>query len=1150
MTEKVSAIDVKNYVIDYVRNELVGANNLKNVNKLNKYAGFPAVQIDGNEILKDHERPLEKYAAGILFPMKSTMESVGTVQLREEQGNNSLNDEVDNNVNTEMKILGNRIETDSNDVIDQSVSLTNEFLPSAIGMSFLADTTNGLTVKFSTGIYEHKKNFIRFSDSKELQSAWFRSEITEEIYLTREQLFDTNNKILKIPVKNKDNNEVGLEVYIVSRPYKKSSTNKRMMTISLINRKVSKSNSPSDENCFFQAQLFINTKTEKGILSYPKNLELMDNEQLNLQLLYRNKSSFGIGHGCAVKWSSTEEDSTDSIWTEIIPTFEIKPIEPTLIDDADLTMRKLAHEQDNFIFSSCNAMIEKYSKWISLQQKELETSDLDSRLKEIAWKNIEKAKICASRMASGIRLMQEDGNVLQAFKWMNESMYLQHEHYSISINKKREWVYRDFELRLDTQYEEPANYDHSNRSWRPFQLGFILMNLLSMNDPDSSERDIVDLIWFPTGGGKTEAYLGLTAFTLFLRRIKNPSNAGTTVLMRYTLRLLTTQQFQRASSMICACELIRRKNNVILGNDRFSVGLWVGGDVSPNTEDEAKRLIGELEQNKTSQNKFIVTSCPWCGAEMGPVKKGNRAVCKGYKITGNRRGQTPKTRFECEDPDCRFTAKDGGLPLAVIDEHIYDEPPSLLFSTVDKFAQLPFQIRAKSLFSGTNSSMTPPELIIQDELHLISGPLGSMVGHYETVIDALCRELHPNKQKPKIVASTATISRADEQILSLYAREGFLFPPQVLKAGDSFFAEETNNPGREYIGVMNTAVNSHATSQVRTIGALIQSIMMLDDVDQHHIDPYWTLVGYFNSLRELGHAATMVSADIREYLNVIWSNRGLKVFDTENNQHQYRRFINRYLELTSRMSSSDIPISLQELFTESEKDEKHSKNKKNKAIDICFATNMIQVGLDVPRLSLMTIIGQPKTTSEYIQASSRVGREMSKPGLVVTNFNPAKPRDRSHYEDFTSYHQTIYKFVEPTSVTPFSIPVRERALAALIVILTRYLYPEYSERPNPAPSIEVQHKIKKLILERIKTVDEDEYNSAEKMIDSFYYYWGVTEPSRYGGYKILDEPPLVYPAGTEKGKCWHRAKDIPSSMRSVDRTCEAYIYYPSHEDAE
>ncbi|MBU1777977.1 MAG: helicase C-terminal domain-containing protein [Gammaproteobacteria bacterium] len=1131
-----SAVDTRNYIVDFVKNELVGPDNYKLISKENKYAGYPAVQINGQEILKGHERPLEKYSAGVLFPSKTSLKDISNSDDTDILEASDL-DQEKLKEHTEIKILGSRVDTDATDEIDREINLSNEFSPSAIGLSFLSDVSMGLVIEARAGYYSKRE--CKFDLLKAPELVWFRYQIDQKFEFSYDDLYSTHTEIINKEVLNSDKKETGLYLHVVTRPYM-TSKSLRMITVSLINKNISLSKN-KDEECFFQVGIKISNKN--SIKCYPKNLSMMDEEQLALHLLYRHKESFAIGHGCAVNWNDTEQDFTSAVWTEIIPSVEIKPILPTEIKNTNLSMYSMAHGKDYEIFETCQTVVDSYKIWIDEKYNEIKQFALDPKLEEQAEKNLKNARICVDRIQKGIELLKNSSDVMKAFKWMNQTMYMQHAHYSMSVSNKREWIYKDNMHYLSDKYREP-DYIDNDRSWRPFQLGFILMNLVSMNDPESEERDIVDLIWFPTGGGKTEAYLGLTSFTLFLRRLKNPDNSGTTVLMRYTLRLLTTQQFQRASSMICACEIIRREYSESLGREKFSIGLWVGGDVSPNTEKHAKIELTELEKGNTTSNKFVVTSCPWCGAEMGPVKKGNRTTCKGY-LGKYRRGQEPTTRFICEDEDCAFTASKGGLPLAVIDEHIYSEPPSLLFSTVDKLAQFTFKPEASSIF-GIDRNVTPPELIIQDELHLISGPLGSMVGHYEAIVDALCTELHPNKYKSKIVASTATISRANEQINALYARNGFLFPPQIIKAGDSFFAEEkTELDGRMYLGVMATAVNSHATSQIRTISALMQSVTMLDDVKSEYVDPYWTLVGYFNSIRELGHAATMISADIREFLNVLWSNRGIFYLKSLNNKHEYRRFINRYLELTSRMHSSDIPISLQELFAE------YNSQEKNKAIDVCFATNMIQVGLDVSRLSLMTIIGQPKTTSEYIQASSRVGRELSKPGLVVTNFNPAKSRDRSHYEDFKNYHQSIYRYVEPTSVTPFSVPVRERALPALIVILVRYLYPQYRNSPAIVPNDDAQERIKKIILDRVNIIEEDEYESTLKMIDDFFEDWEISPPPRYGGYSLQEETPLVYPAGTEKLDDWlDRAIEVPSSMRSVDKTCEATMFFPNTDREE
>ena len=667
-------------------------------------------------------------------------------------------------------------------------------------------------------------------------------------------------------------------------------------------------------------------------------------------------------------------------------------------------------------------------------------------------------------------------------------------------------------------------------SWRPFQLAFILMNLRSFIEPDSNERDLVDVIWFPTGGGKTEAYLGLAAWVMLHRRLLDPGDAGVSVLMRYTLRLLTAQQFQRASSLICALELLRRERPAELGDDPFSIGLWLGASVTPNSDADAVSRLNELE-NDEGQNPFVVLACPWCGVEMGrrPYDRTNRVF--GYTRV---RDPVRSVRLVCEDPGCPFSDS-RGLPLEVVDDRIYRRLPTLVIGTVDKFAMLPWNPEARRLF-GMDCGVAPPDLIIQDELHLISGPLGSMVGHYETLIDALCtRRSDARRIGPKIVASTATIARAEAQVEALYARPARLFPPQALRAGDSFFAAERPDlPGRTYVGVLGSGLSSHIVAQIRVTAALLQSPANLRGVaTPDDLDPYWTLVTYFNSLRELGRASTLIQADIREYLNWIWQRTG--VSESRLQGVDLRRFINHDVELTSRVPSAQIPEILERLFT---------GLPDTTAVDVCFATNMIQVGLDVPRLSLMMIVGQPKGASEYIQASSRVGRDLRKPGLVVTNYNPFKPRDRSHFESFRQFHESIYRFVEPTSVTPFSLPVCERAIHALAVALIRCIDPSRRDSPAMGPSPEVRAEVTDVILSRVARVAPDEQERARAVLDDFFDDWSRKNPERYGDFSPHPDPgrPLMISAG----RIWGDGEDpipraTPSSMRSVDVECEARL---------
>jgi hypothetical protein len=420
-----------------------------------------------------------------------------------------------------------------------------------------------------------------------------------------------------------------------------------------------------------------------------------------------------------------------------------------------------------------------------------------------------------------------------------------------------------------------------------------------------------------------------------------------------------------------------------------------------------------------------------------------------------------------------------------------------------------------------------------------------MVGHYETVLDELCtREENGRRVSAKIVASTATICRAGEQVHNLYSRSVFLFPPQGLQAGESFFArEDASAPGRLYVGVFATALSSHVTAQIRVMAALLQAVKSLDEKDPAKLDPYWTLMSYFNSLRELGHAATLIRADITDYLNAMWDRLEIRPADGADP----RRFINSDRELTSRVQSSEIPEVLQQLFV------KWDGTKQSHPIDVCLATNMIQVGLDVPRLGLMTVVGQPKTTSEYIQATSRVGR--THPGLVVTVYNPAKPRDRSHFEHFRSYHQTIYRWVEPTSVTPFAVPVRDRALHALAVTLVRYFGSDEARKsPQPWKPIDnLASKALDVVVRRVGDIDSDEADATRRQLEEIFTDWRRNPPPRYGDFRPpSSETPLMYPFGTQKLPEWSEpTHPTPSSMRNVDSTCDARVVprFPSVEEA-
>lgn len=836
------------------------------------------------------------------------------------------------------------------------------------------------------------------------------------------------------------------------------------------------------------------------------------------------------------------------IKTSIFPTYEIKPIVPSRIEGVSLEMFKLSdYGSKEYIIDELKHLCSEYGNWIkSLNDKLPEIDD-----KETASRHIIACEDCLRRMRDGVSLLESDDKVLLAFQLMNRAMLLQQLHYNLPLQT---WaVDNDDNLYLENPVEKLPDitnpetwYQKDVRvygKWRPFQLAFVLINLRSMYQNDCDDRQIVDLIWFPTGGGKTEAYLGLSAYTIFIRRLLNKNNSGTAILMRYTLRLLTSQQYERASSMICACETIRKEKEDLLGTDRISIGLWVGGDTSPNKMSDAVAKYDKLYNGTSDENPFVILKCPWCGAQMGVInKKGKLRETPGYRKIGT--GRSKKIIFQCSNNvhHCEFSQNGNELPLYIVDGDIYEKTPTLLLGTVDKFAMLPYRPEAQTIFGIKNGQrITAPDLIIQDELHLISGPLGSMVGHYETMIDELMSFYKGNKKiKPKIIASTATISRASEQCHALYGcgRDNVKqFPPSGLDAGDSFFAvEDKKAAGRRYVGILANASSSIATTTIRLYAALLYAAKAIKVDNESERDGYWTNIGYFNSIRELGQTETWIKADIDEYLHVIYKRR---YEDKLEGYRENRRYIWEDEELTSRVRSDRIPFSLQKLSIRypTTKDEK-------KPVDICLATNMISVGVDVPRLGLMTVSGQPKTTSEYIQATSRVGRDKSAPGLVFTIYNPGKPRDKSHYENFETYHSRVYCSVEPTSVTPFSAPLRERALHALIIGIIRLEGDEnVNSNPPKVPNRQTVEKIKNIISERINAIDSEELNETLRHIDSIIENWKLWEPSKYQDFTNGDELPLMFPAGSRRNEAWgeNRGFETPTSMRSVDASCEAYV---------
>jgi hypothetical protein len=807
-------------------------------------------------------------------------------------------------------------------------------------------------------------------------------------------------------------------------------------------------------------------------------------EQQTNEMLYRRRLEFAVGHGVSVDWDLPEgvTDRALRIRTSVAPEFEVARVTSPLATDepalAQLTadMKTLAEAPVEELPRLLDALPAAYQTWLERHERRLETEPDLAAYRDAARQVLERGRRTLERIREGIRVLAENRNAAQAFRFANGAMWRQ--------RIRTTWL-EQRRSRPDATLEEADRPE--NRTWYPFQLAFILINLPGLTRLDHPDRisgaeATCDLLWYPTGGGKTEAYLGLAAYTMALRRLDGTvagrrGDQGLAVLMRYTLRLLTLQQFQRSAALLCACEVMRReaaeRGDKRWGAEPFRLGLWVGQRTTPNrTEDAAEVVARGLGNRDTGGAQGVgtphqLTYCPWCGARIDP----RQDHIKVLKYPAEAR-----TLIYCGDAngECPFSprrAPGEGLPVVVVDDEIYRRLPAMLIATVDKFAQMPWKGPVQALFGHVTGwcerhgfrspdledadrhpartplpsartlptpPLRPPDLIVQDELHLISGPLGSLVGLYETAIDRLCRwKVNGHTVRPKVIASTATIRRAGDQVSAVFLRRVNVFPTPGLDAGDSFFAREREIteelPGRLYLGICAPGRRLKA-ALIRAYVALLAASQTLYQRYGAQADPWMTLVGYFNSLRELGGMRRLADDDVRSRLRKM-DERGLA-----------RRELYSYTfieELTSRKQATEIPEILDRMAIpfdpeqEARRKERRGKNGEllRRPLDIMLATNMISVGVDVPRLGLMVVAGQPTTTSEYIQATSRVGRR--KPGLIVTVYNWARPRDLSHYETFVHYHSTFYKHVEALSVTPFAPGTVARGLTGVFVSCVR-----------------------------------------------------------------------------------------------------------------
>lgn len=1005
------------------------------------------------------ESPRVRFLLGILFPRRSLRRLV-------------LEDEEDGEV-----------ATDAETALDAPVIVEDDWLPSSLGLSFftLAETINCAVwgARYEERTEKNRREWQRLTIAEELEPECYTlspSDLAATVLDGKAMLSSVWRHLGR--------------GYLVTATLSNSMTLEEQEGAEV----TTETRRLQDANCLHQVGLAC-TSVGSPIEQYPSiSRSARDDEDEELNLMYSHAATYGVGHGCSIRWIGERNGRVDAVQSEHLPTFDIAPVDYELegFDDI-LTLSNIISFEKNRLFERLSDFVGAYEKW----QSDLALRQVESQFNSAKRRILDRATEAARRMRSGVQYLKSNDQALVAFRLANKAMLLQML-CSQAIDDK---AYSRNEA------EQPKlDWKSSARTWRPFQLAFQLLTVQSTGDVDDADRRLVDLIWFPTGGGKTEAYLALAAFILVLRRLRDPERgAGTTVITRYTLSLLTAQQFQRAAALICALEWVRANDGTHLGNKRFTIGLWIGGEHTPNRYTLARQAFDIMLEEEEPRNPFQLQQCPWCGTLIAPRSRSENSEDYGIKCTDR------SFEFYCPANDCAF--KDG-LPVSVVDEALYAEPPSLLLATVDKFAQLPWDDRA-GVFFGAGQFETP-SLIIQDELHLLSGPLGTTVGLYETAIEAL---ISLNGGCPKIVASTATIRKSSEQIAGLFGRlETRLFPPSGLDSRDSFFARTSQKAGRRYLGILPQS-HSTQTAVVNAATALLQSPLACG-LEGDQLDAMWTLIAYHNSLRELGRTINLSRDDIPERLAAWYGDDARTIADDE------------IMELRSRLEGAVLPKRLQQLKVEKNKDG---------VLSIVGCTNMFSVGVDVQRLGVMLVNGQPKSTSEYIQATSRVGRGKAA-GLVVVLYGATRPRDRSHYEQFTSFHSSLYKRVEPTSVTPFSPPARSRALHAVLVSLMRHWggLPADDDAGKFSRDLIAVKTIRNYLESRVKDVDPNECQPTmfefDKLVDAWHAAAAETTAKK---------KPLFYRSA---GKAHHNLLarfgpkalglwPTPTSMRNVDAEC-------------
>jgi hypothetical protein len=908
-------------------------------------------------------------------------------------------------------------------------------------------------------------------------------------------------------------------------------------------------------SCVFQIELEARVA---DLLPYPSQSRIEDATEASFDLLYRKKEIMAVGHGC-----DAEAIYTDNGWrvrSDVLPLVEVQPTDPE-VNDANgqsyaIGMLDLGLDTP-LARSGIEKIISDYAAW--LEEETQKATGLQGGYAEAAARHLSAAGDFLADVRDGWSLFTTNGEVNRVLRWASLAMNAQRTSSSLSIRLLQEDGSFVFEgparirrpLRPNLESDEYGGFGKSSPdeqgSWRAFQIAFVLSSLRGIISDDAEQREVVDVIWMPTGGGKTEAYLGLAGFTILWERRQQVlsgeapvSRFYTSVLMRYTYRLLTTQQVLRAASLICALEIVRRSNLEFLDPEDkapIRIGAWLGGKTTPNSREQAVRQWDAIafERNRFG-GKFLLTRCPWCAAEMG---RGFGGKVLGYQKAPMQNRSELFVKPVCPDSECPFSGSIfTRIPVLEVDEDIYQSPPAFIVGTVDKFARLSWETRAARIFGLAQRGdevqrvAPPPTLLIQDELHLISGPLGSMDAMFEFVLEELC--LAEGGIRPKIIGATATTRNFEAQTRHLYSRDrSRLLPPPGIEISDSFFARTSENPERSkyYMGICAPGLGSVVEAQLRVIASLVHAAAALEQTESPSADPWWTNLCFFSSRRSLALQKAACQTELRNRTWTLAQRSGVRTGVTiepgsidakpENvGQRRSVRNIRQIRELTAT-STDNIGELLEDLGSSREADN---------SVDICFATSMIEVGVDVPRLGLMTVMGQPKSSSQYIQVTGRVGRNENSPGLVVVVLSPHSVRDRSHFESFRSNHERLYASVESVSVTPFTPQALERTCAGALTALYRALLPGMN--PFEAWESELGGSLRLRLEARARKITNGNQMALDRLREEFKQLEGAVRAN--AAVQATWDQLLVMAGSLEEVRSEFEVWIAPNSMRNVE----------------